>query len=52
MALNDDWHDELPERTDTGRLSDSEAFWSILIWSAIGLVAVLLYAAFAPPIYH
>jgi hypothetical protein len=52
MGIKDDWDEELPDRADTGRLSDSEAFWSILIWSAIGLAAVLLYAAFAPPTYR
>jgi hypothetical protein len=52
VALTDDSDYDIPDERATKPLSDSEAFWAILAWSAIGLVLVALYAAFAPPMYR
>ena len=51
MAFDDETEDGPLERRPPP-LTDSEAFWSIVVWSLVGLAAVLLYAAFAPPMYH
>jgi hypothetical protein len=52
MAFDDESDDDFPVDRRPPPLTESEAFWAIILWSIVGLVAVLLYAAFAPPMYH